>query len=178
MKGVAYLLFVFPAAFALPAAPLAAGRVSGEGISTYVGLNKSICKRIVSRGKSRDRREPALWQCGRLVDGWRVILDNTDARAPIGLRRNGVETTLNLYDATGGTNGVLGKRFEFRMRSGKAIGAIVPWAANSASPAVLVVTRLTPTPCVIGVLPPGPEQSASAHALADASADKPCLAKP
>jgi hypothetical protein len=183
MKSLVYLCSVVVTALALPVTAQMTQRAGGEGISTYVGLNKNICKRIASRGKSRDRNDPEVWQCGRLVDGWRVAIDSADLRAPIALRRDGNETKFNLYDATGGTSGVLGKRFEFRMRSGKAIGAIVRWNTASASPlgatpSTFVVARLSPTACVIAVVPPGPHQSTAARALADASAGKPCLGKP
>lgn len=40
----------------------------------------------------------------------------------------------------------------------------------------LVVARLTPRPCVVGRVPPGPEQNQRARALADA--DRPCASAP
>jgi hypothetical protein len=75
----------------------------------------------------------------------------------------------------------MGERYEFRMRKGVPIGAIVKLMGavsglqeREPKDAVLVVTRLTPTPCVIAVVKFGPSQKKKAQRLADASAGKPC----
>jgi hypothetical protein len=144
--------------------------------SAYVSLKDGDCKSIGDNGPDDDF---ATLRCGS-VAGWTVIVDYGDARDSITLRRAGKDTPLNFYDTVTGLFTTVGERYEFRMRKGVPIGTIVrlvhPVSGEAPEPKVseLVVTRLTPTPCVIAVVPPGPSQNATARKLADSSAGKPC----
>jgi hypothetical protein len=145
--------------------------------STYVSLKDGDCKSIGDNGPDDDF---ATLLCGT-VAGWSVIIDYGDARDSITLRRAGKDTPLEFYRTVTGLFATVGDRYEFRMRRGVPIGTIVrlvhPLNGEAPEPKVsdLVVTRLTPTPCVIAIVPPGSKQNAKAQKLADTSTGKSCL---
>jgi hypothetical protein len=144
--------------------------------STYVSLKDDDCKSIGDNGPDDDY---ARLLCGA-VGGWSVILDYADARDSITFRRAGKDTPLEFYRTVTGQFTTVGERFEFRVKSGVPVGTVVrvvhPVSGEAPEPkvSVLVVSRLTPSPCVIAVVPPGPTQNARARRLADSSAGKPC----
>jgi hypothetical protein len=144
--------------------------------STYVSLKDDDCKSI---GNNEPDDDFATLLCGT-VAGWSVIIDYGDARDSITLRRAGKDTPLEFYRTVTGQFTTVGERFEFRMRKGVPVGTVVrvvhPVSGEAPEPkvSVLVVSRLTPSPCVIAVVPPGPTQNARARRLADASSGKPC----
>lgn len=114
-----------------------------------------------------------------------MILEYGDLRDSITLRKAGKDYPLNFGQTVSGRFASVGPRFEFRIRGGQPIGTIVRFeydtdeyeTADSSTPkknSVLVVSRMRPTPCVIGVIDPGPTQNVTAQTLADASGNQPC----
>jgi hypothetical protein len=156
--------------------PLTSATAATTIKSKYVSLKEADCKLI---GEPTEE-DFSTSLCGKPVDGWSVILDYGDARDSITLRRGKVETPLAFYSTVSGAFSYVGDKFEFRLKNGKAIGTIVRFTydTNSESPdqktSTLVVSRLSPKPCVIAVVMPGPTQNATAQKLADSSAGKPC----
>ncbi len=156
-----------------PTTPAAAASVIK---SKYVSLKEANCK-VFEQIEGEDFSRSL---CGKPVDGWSVILDYGDARDSITLRRGKVESPLQFYSTVSGAFSYVGDTFEFRLKNGKAIGTIVRFTydTSSESPATktstLVVSRLSPKPCVVAVVPPGPSQNATAQRLADNSAGQPC----
>jgi hypothetical protein len=144
--------------------------------SKFVTLSESNCKSIADNGGE----DWARLLCKGTVDGWSVIIDYDDARDSITLRKGKADTPLSFYATVTGYFATVGDKFEFRMRKGKAIGSIVRLVhhLNGESPdqkvSVLVVSRLSPTPCVIAVVQPGSKQATTARGLADNSTGKPC----
>jgi hypothetical protein len=148
--------------------------------SKYVSLKEDNCKVI----DSNEGEDFSTSLCGKPVDGWSVIIDYGDARDSITLRRGRVDTSLKFYATVSGAFSFVGDKFEFRLKNGKAIGTIVRFTYDTTSESpdqktsTLVVSRLSPKPCVIAVVMPGPTQNATAQQLADSSAGKPCYTAP
>ncbi len=153
-----------------------ASATSAAATSKFVSLAQSNCMSIVDSGGEDFGSE----LCKGSVDGWSVIIDYDDARDSITLRKAKRDTQLRFSETVTTSFASVGDKFEFRVRKGKAIGSIVPvvYQDNSETPAknvsVLVVSRLSPTPCVIAVVQPGSKQATTARTLADSSAGKPC----
>ncbi len=152
--------------------------------SIFVSLDTDRCKQILAPESDEDFQDYGSWLCPPSVAGWSVILDYGDLRDSITLRKGGVDYPLNFAQTVSGRFASAGPRFEFRIRGGQPIGTIVrfeydtdEYEADGQTPmknSVLVVSRMRPTPCVIGVIDPGPTQNATAQTLADASGNQPC----
>jgi hypothetical protein len=152
--------------------------MAGFGFSTGpAGAAPKITSSLVAGEEGEDW---ATLRCGKKVGGWQVYVEYDDARESIALKRNGVLTDLNFYNFNSGFS-TLGQTLEFRVRSGKPVAAIVRHihAIDPDDPNItrsaLMVAKLSPKPCVVANIDPGPQQSALARATADKAASLPCL---
>ena len=158
------------------AIPAGAASKPAAASSKFVSLADSNCK---STGESAEE-DTATLLCKGTIDGWSVIIEYGDARDSVALRRGGKVTQQHFESTVTGYFSAVGDKYEFRVKSNKAIGTIVRVVhdLNGESPetkvSVLVVSRLSPTPCVIAVVQPGSKQATTARTLADASSGKPC----
>ncbi len=144
--------------------------------SSLVKIDDPNCVKIAGE----EGEDWATLRCGKKVGGWQVYVEYDDARESIALKRNGVLTDLNFYNFNSGFS-TLGKTLEFRVRSGKPVAAIVRHihAIDPDDPNIkrsaLMVAKLSPKPCVVANIDPGPQQSAQARTAADKAASLPCL---
>jgi hypothetical protein len=143
--------------------------------SRFVSIKSEDCTLI------EEDVEYAKARCGTAL-GWTVITEYGDLRESITLARAGVETDLGFWNLAPSSTS-LGERLEFRVRSGKAIAAIVrlSYFASVADDGTftgkrssLIVMRLDPKPCVVGVIAPSTTQTRDAQRLADRAARTPC----
>lgn len=118
--------------------------------------------------------------------GWSLERTEGDLRQNLIVEREGGEDNLGLPGMAGGGGfSALGARAEWRYPAGAETPRTLTVRFNvqeNEPPApdisYLLVTRLEAPACVVAVVPPGPEQSARARAIADARRLPACLPKP
>jgi hypothetical protein len=158
---------------------LPAGHASGAATisSTFVKIDDPNCVKVAGE----EGEDWATLRCGKKVSGWQVYVEYSDARESIAFKRNGVLTDLQLYRFNSGFS-TLGPTLEFRTKKGKPIAAVfrhihsVNSSDSSVQRSALIVAKLSPKPCVVANIDPGPQQSAQARATADKAPSLPCLA--
>jgi hypothetical protein len=145
--------------------------------STFVKIDDANCVKV----DGAEGEDWAVLRCGKQVGGWRVYVNYDDGRESIALERSGVRTDLDFYLFNSGFS-TLGATLEFRVQNGKALSAVVRHihSVNSEDSSVkrssLMVAKLSPKPCVVANIDPGPQQSAQARQAADKARSLPCLA--
>jgi hypothetical protein len=152
------------------------GAATTKTSSVFVKIDDPNCIKV----DGVEDEDWATLRCGKTVAGWRVYVEYADARESVALERKGVRTDLNFYQFNPGFS-TLGPVLEFRVRSGTPIAAVVRHI-HSVNPddatiteSVLMVAKLSPKPCVIAAIPPGPQQSAQARVAADKAPTTRCL---
>lgn len=146
-----------------------------------VAVSLKNCKQT-DGPKDGEEGDFATLLCSPAVGGWRVQIDYDDARESITLIRAGKSYPLDLWRVVDGRFSSVGDRFEFRVVNGKAVAGIVRFThviddATNEKVSNLVVVRLSPTPCVVRVVPPsaGADQNAKARTLADRATAYSCV---
>jgi hypothetical protein len=134
--------------------------------SRYVSLKETDCTVI-------DKNEDEDWsvqRCGAAVGGWAVQLDYGDARESITFVDKSREYPMEFFRFGGGFSS-LGPTFEFRLRRNVPVAAVGRYShvidENDNERSELVVMRVSPKPCVVAMVPPGPSQSSRARTIAD-----------
>ena len=145
---------------------------SGERVSNYTKLNESTCKLVE---ENRDEGPYWLRRCsGR--DGWTVEWGESDLRQGIVLvSAGGKSADLELSDkVANGAFNILGPAMEWRGMRGRPANAVIVRmdVTDNANPerppkSRLAVARLTPVPCLVAIVEPGPGQNEKARAIAD-----------
>jgi hypothetical protein len=148
--------------------------------SVYVKVDEAHCTKVAGN----ENEDWATLRCGKPVGGWTVFLEYGDARESIALKRGKKATVnLNFYAYHGGFSSV-GPVLEFRTRGGVPISSVVRMKYSidpddsSITASSLMVAKLSPTPCVVADIEPGPNQSALARSAADQAPSLSCLKAP
>ena len=160
---------------AQPSAP-AARQVAPTSVpirkSAFTSLDPATCATI------EESDEGPYWRrrCEG-VGGFSVEWTESDLRQNIlVVSPNGMKTSLDLPSrVAGGAFDRLGSRIEWRGEAGKVPDVIVVRvhvanAEGKDDSGRLAVARLTPTPCLVGIVAPQPDQSGKARAIADQGA--------
>jgi hypothetical protein len=147
--------------------------------SAYVKLDEASCTKIDGPEEGDDFQDWGVFRCGKPVAGWSVIVDYGDARESVTLERAGRRTDLAFWSINGGFSSI-GPAAEFRMRGSKPLGVVVRHIhvidpETNATRSDLMVAKLTPQPCVVAQILPGPNQSVLARQAADKAASLACL---
>jgi hypothetical protein len=144
--------------------------------STFIKIDDAFCVKVAGV----EDEDWATLRCGEKVDGWQVFVEYGDLRESISLKRNGVVADLNFGQFSGGFSN-LGRTLEFRVQNGKAIAAVVGHI-HSTSPdnpdmvrSAVMVAKLSPKPCVVANVDPGPQQKKQTRVARDKAISLPCL---
>jgi hypothetical protein len=125
---------------------------------------------------SEEQGDFGTFRCGKPVGGWLVEIAYDDARDDLNLIDSAGKTArLNLFELHS-TFSVLGPSINFVTTGKKATGLYFQYkfhTGEESTKTVLLVARLTPTPCVIAEL--GAKDTAKALKMAKDSANKRCL---
>lgn len=165
------------ATFVLAAATAAAGLGIASG-PPALAANKAVTVMIDDKNckdgntTGEDTGDFGTFICGKIVGGWQTIVQYSDARDSIDLKRNGKVTELNLWGHYSGFSS-LGDSIEYRMKGTTAVGIVAAYtvqdAATEKNTRYMLAIRLRPTACLVAAVLPGPGQLAQARAKADAS---------
>ncbi len=141
------------------AAPSSAATKKVAVTSAKVSLADKDCRSVGTTAAPDEPADFGTFRCGKPVDGWSVQVDYADARESLTLLKGSTAYDLNLWQVVSTGFSSLGDALEFRVRSGKAVGAVVRYTANvdgtERQVSNLVVIRLSPTPAWSGSWPPG-----------------------
>jgi len=169
-----------PANEAVPAAkappqtqPLAVARTS-ERVSIYTKLSETACELI-----DENREEGPYWlrRCPG-PNGWKVEWGESDLRQGLILvSAGGKSADLELSDkVANGAFNILGPAIEWRGARGRPADVVIVRmdVTDNANPerppkSRLAVAGLTPVPCLVAIVEPGPGQNEKARAIADGS---------
>jgi hypothetical protein len=160
-----------PAAKAAQTQPPAAARTS-ERASTYTKLSETACELI-----EENKEEGPYWlrRCPG-PNGWKVEWGESDLRQGIVLiSSSGKEADLELSDkVANGAFNILGPAIEWRGVRGRPADVVIVRmdVTDNANPerppkSRLAVAGLTPVPCLVAIVEPGPGQNEKARAIAD-----------
>jgi hypothetical protein len=155
-------------------------RAATPSASVYVSLEDRNCKVIDEPGENEPGDDWSVSLCGKPVGGWSVIVEYADVRESITLQRNGVTSKQNYWLFHGGFSN-LGSTVEFRTRKKVPYAFIarhvhsISGEDSSITRSDLMVSKLSPKPCVVSIVPPGPNQSALARAAAERAPKMACL---
>lgn len=147
--------------------------------SRIVELEGPACRTVDGPAPADEFQDWSTTRCGPAVDGWTVQVEYGDVRETVTLVRGGKTFELSLWTVVSTAFSSVGSRMEFRMRAGRAVGTVVRFSHSvddqNRQVSKLVVVRLSPTPCVVQVVMPGPRQNELARAAADRSSGRGCL---
>jgi hypothetical protein len=161
---------------ALLGVPRAAPAAVGKIVSVYVKIDDPNCTKI----DGNEDEDWATLRCGKPVNGWQTIVDYGDARESISLARNATTISLHFEQFNSGFSSV-GPTIEYRVQNKTAVAVVVRHNHSidpedaSITESVLMIAKLSPSPCVIAAIKPGPQQSATARRNADKASQLPCL---
>jgi hypothetical protein len=148
--------------------------------SAYVKVDDANCKKVAGN----DDEDWATLRCGKPVGGWTVYVEYGDVRESIALKRAG-RSRINLkFYAFHGSFSSVGPVLEFRTRNGVPISAVIRMTYSidpddsSITASSLMVSKLSPSPCVVADVGPGANQSALARSAADQAPSLACLDAP
>jgi hypothetical protein len=137
-----------------------------------VSTAEKNCKTV----PSEEQGDFGMFRCGKPVGGWLVEIAYDDARDDLNLIDSAGKTArLNLYELHS-TFSVLGPSINFVTTGQKASGLYFRYkfhTGEESTKTVLLVARLSPTPCVIAEL--AAKDTAAALQMAKTSANKRCL---
>jgi hypothetical protein len=139
-------------------------QAAGNRTSHFTSLADHDCKRLATDAETGDwtARCPGL-------DGVAIKVSSGDLRDDLHL--GGKALGIPPLVAKGAFV-ALGKTLEWRGRAGEdadvvVVRALVAKADGSNGAGHLVVAKLAPTPCIVAVIDPGPDQNNRARAVAD-----------
>jgi hypothetical protein len=145
---------------------------TGKRVSTYTKLSEENCELV-----DENREEGPYWlrRCTG-PDGWIVEWGESDLRQGLTLgSASGTSSDLELSDkVANGAFNTLGPAIEWRGEAGRSADVLIVRmdVTDNANPerppkSRLAVARLTPSPCVVAIVDPGPGQNETARELAD-----------